>query len=471
MTKIRQSKRLIPWVVGLALFLEMLDSTIITTAIPKIAADLQVNPLDLKLALTSYLLSLAVFLPISSWAAEKYGTRTVFVNAMAVFTLGSICCGLAFNLFSFILARILQGMGGALMTPVARMVLVRVFSKQELLKVTSYMVIPALIGPMLGPVVGGIITTFLSWRWIFFINIPFAIYGLYFSRRYFFNIKGRHSLRLDKLGFVLFALASAGFTFSFETLGESYLPSAIKYFIWGMALLGLVVFSVRAACYKQTLFDLSLFTIPTFRLAFLGNICTRLALGGMNFILPLLFQLGLGLTPLQAGLLMAPLAAGLLSMKFFVKPILQRLGFRRALLLTTITNSTSLCSLMLIDQATPLFITSLLIFLQGFISSLQYSSMNALVLAEVPAKKTSQASMLLSTSQQLGSSFGVGTTALLLSTFINQQPITSVTAYHQTFGILAIILLLAAAAFGQLSETAGQQVSGHQRGGNSHSTR
>jgi EmrB/QacA subfamily drug resistance transporter len=464
MPAIKRSKRLILWVVTLALFLESLDVTIITTAIPQIALSLKVNPLDLKAALTSYLLSLAVFIPISSWAAEKYGTKKVFFTAMCVFCLGSICCGLAINLTTLVLARTLQGVGGALMAPVARMVLVRVFSKKELLKVTSYVTIPALIGPMLGPVVGGFITTFLSWRWIFFVNVPFVAYGLYFAYRFFIDIRARKAAKLDKLGFLLFATASVSFTFGFEMLGEHYIPFKIILFALIMGIISLIAYWLHAYQRTVALFDLSLFQIHTFKLAFLGNCWSRLGIGGISFILPLLFQLGLGYSPLHSGFLLVPLAIGLLLMKFRVKKIMGKFGFKKVLLFNTLGLALIILALSLIDSTIPEIVIILLIFVLGLISSLQYSAMNTLVLAEVPTRKTNQASMMLSTLQQLGSSFGVGISAVCLGFFINQQAslnLNILAAYHKTFIILSGITFCTAIIFSRLAANAGGAVSGH----------
>lgn len=462
MKAVSRVKRVLPWIVALALFLETLDSTIIATAVPKIAESLQVNPLDLKLALTSYLLSIAIFIPISSWIAERYGTRAVFTSAMAIFTLGSICCGFAFNLTTLVLARILQGIGGALMTPVARMVLVRVFNKAELLKVISFVTIPALVGPLLGPVVGGTITTLLSWRWIFFVNIPFSFYGLYFSYRYFINIYGRRRVKLDKLGWLLFTLASVGFTFSFEMLEEPHMPVSVKLFSVGVGLIGLLAFWLHARKPTQTLFNLKLFAIDTFKIAFIGNCWTRLGLGGLTFILPLFFQLGFGFTPMHAGLLMAPLALGLISMKLFVKQALQRCGFRKILLVNTVLLTLIISAFCLIDKTTPQWLIVLLLFINGSISSLQYSSMNTLVLADIPPKLSNQASMILSTGQQLGSSFGVGVCALLLGFFLSAEHLqhsTQLIAYHKVFMVMASMILMANFAFWRLAAEAGQDVS------------
>jgi len=464
MPTISRSKRLILWVITLALFLEALDVTIITTAIPQIAQSLNANPLDLKAALTSYLLSIAVLIPISSWAAERYGTKRVFITAMAVFALGSICCGFAINLPSLIVARIFQGMGGALMTPVARMVLARAFSKAELLKVTSYVTIPALIGPLLGPLVGGVLTHFLSWRWIFFVNIPFAGYGLYFSLRYFVDLRSRHTPKLDKLGFVLFAIASVGFTFTFEMLGEHYLPLPVVMFSLIVALAGLFAYWLYAKQRSQTLFDLSLFQIHTFKWSLLGNGWSRLGLGGINFILPLLFQLGLGYSPIHSGLLMVAFALGLLLMKFWVKGIIGRYGFRQILLFNTAGLAGCIFCFSLLSKTSAEIVLIGLLFTLGLLSSLHYSAMNTLVLADIPAKKSNQASVMLSTLQQLGSSFGVGICALWLGLFLklsSNSAMANLAVYKYTFMVLGLMVLAAVGVFYPLSNQAGKAASGH----------
>lgn len=303
-------KRYLPWVVAAALFMEQLDSTIVNTAIPAMAASLHATPLSLKAVVASYILSLAVCIPVSGWMADRYGTRRVFGIAVVIFTLASILCGLAVNVPMLVAARILQGMGAAMMMPVGRLAIIRTFPKSELLRAMNFVIIPALIGPLLGPTVGGLIVHWLSWREIFFVNVPVGLAALFLIHRHMPDYRGDASRPLDFIGLALFCSGAALLSWLLEIFGEydiGVTPAAILLLI-SLGLLAAYAWHANHTAYP--LLRLTLFRVRTFRVAVVGGFITRLGVGGLPFLLPLLYQLGLGLPAWQSGLLMMPAAAG-----------------------------------------------------------------------------------------------------------------------------------------------------------------
>src|SRR3984957_10752748 len=309
------SKHILPWLVAVAFFMESLDTTILNTAVPAISAALQVSPLNMKSVLASYTLSLAVFIPISGWMADRFGTRRVFASAIGLFTLGSFLCGLSSNIHLLVACRILQGCGGAMMVPVGRLTLVRTFAKSELIRAMSFVAIPGLIGPMLGPVAGGLIVGYFHWRVIFFINMPIGLLGLYLVCRHLPDYREEHSRHLDAMGLILFGSGIALLSYVLEVFGEHTLS--------GRAMLGLLMtsavllagYGLRATRTEFPLLQLTLFRIRTFRVAVSGSYFTRLGSGGIPFLFPPLYQVGLGFTPIQSGLLMMPQALAAMSLK------------------------------------------------------------------------------------------------------------------------------------------------------------
>ncbi|MGH7089708.1 MAG: MFS transporter, partial [Stellaceae bacterium] len=294
---------IVPLIVACALLMQNVDSTVIATAIPKIAEDLGVPALRLNLAITSYLLSLAIFIPLSGWTADRYGARTVFRAAILVFTLGSIACGISQSLTQLVLARIFQGMGGAMMVPVGRLVLLRAVPKAELVRAMSFLTVPALIGPILGPPLGGFIVTYWSWRWVFFINVPIGILGMALVSRYIENVREDRTPPLDKAGFLLAGSGLAAVMFGFETVGRGMLAPEIaaSLLVAGAILLALYWLHARAAA--SPIIDLGLMRIATFRYSIVGSGVFRIGIEGLPFLMPMLLQVGFGLSPFQSGLL------------------------------------------------------------------------------------------------------------------------------------------------------------------------
>src|SRR5438067_7969802 len=331
--------RLVPLIIAVALFMENMDSTIIATSLPAIAADIGANPLALKLAVTSYLLSLAVFIPASGWTADRFGARTVFRAAILIFVIGSIGCAFASSLSGFVVARIVQGIGGAMMTPVGRLVLVRSIDKHRLVDAMAWVTMPALIGPIIGPPLGGFITTYASWHWIFLINVPMGLLGILLATRYIEDVRIETEHPFDLVGMLLAGAGIAGMAFGLSVAGLNYLP--------GWAVAGLIIggaccfaaYLVHARRVPAPVLDFSLLALPTFRASFLGGFLFRVGVGAVPFLLPLLLQLGFKLNPFQSGLITFSAAAGALTMKAAAATILKRFGFRSVLILNALLSA------------------------------------------------------------------------------------------------------------------------------------
>src|SRR5947207_5835168 len=393
-------KRLLPWLVAVAFFMESLDTTILNTAVPAIANALAVAPLSMKAVMSSYTLSLAVFIPISGWMADRFGTRRVFASAIGLFTIGSFLCGISSDIHVLVACRILQGCGGAMMLPVGRLTMVRAFAKSELIRAMSFVAIPGLIGPMLGPIAGGLIVGYFHWRVIFFVNLPIGLLGLYLVYRHLPDYREEQSHPLDIIGLILFGFGVALLSYVLEVFGEHTLS--------GSAMLGLLVISaasltgygLRAIHTGFPLLRLTLFRIRTFRAAVSGSFFTRLGIGGIPFLFPLLYQLGLGFTPIQSGLLMMPQAVAAMSLKMTMPGILRRFGYRRVLISNTMIVGMLIVLFATIGAATPAWLIVVQAFVFGFFTSLQYTSMKTLAYAVVTEALTSGASTIASPLQQ-----------------------------------------------------------------------
>jgi EmrB/QacA subfamily drug resistance transporter len=456
------SRRLLPWLVAVAFFMEALDATILNTAVPAIARALQVAPLSMKAVLSSYTLAVAVFVPLSGWMADRYGTRRVFSAAIAVFTAGSLLCGLSSSVHALVACRVLQGMGGAMLVPVGRLTLVRAVPKAALVRAMSFVAIPALIGPMLGPVAGGFIVHYLPWRTIFFVNLPIGLVGLYLVHRHLPDYRDQRAWPLDWLGLVLFSSGLALLSYVLEVFGEHTLS--------GREILGLLVISLALlAAYTRyalttphPLLRFSLARIRTFRIAVGGGFVTRLAAGGMPFLLPLLYQVGLGYTPVQAALLIVPQPLAAMSLKVAVPAILKRFGYRRALLGNTLCMGALIALFSLIGPDTPVWQILLQGFLFGFSLSMQYSSTNTLVYADIGAADSSMAATIASTLQQLSMSFGVAVASLTVALFLpdrfNTNAAQMMHGLHLAYVTLGSLTIVSALIFYALKDGDGAGV-------------
>jgi EmrB/QacA subfamily drug resistance transporter len=457
------AKRYLPWVVATTLFMEQLDSTVVNTAIPAMAASLQVTPLSLKAVVTSYILSLAVSIPISGWMADRFGTRRVFMTAIAIFTIASVLCGLSVNSPMLVASRLLQGFGAAMMMPVGRLTIVRTFPKNELLAAMNFVIIPALIGPLLGPTIGGLIVHWLTWRDIFFINVPVALVALYLAHKHMPDYKEDNTRPLDFIGLVLFGTGIALLSWLLEVFGEHKLDvtSASVLLFIACALLAAYVWHAKDA--EFPLLRLALFKIRTFRVSVAGGFVTRIGVGGLPFLLPLLYQLGLGLPAWQSGLLMMPSAAAAMGMKAIAARVLGRFGYRQVLTVNTLLIGITISMFTFVQQGTPLYVIVAISLCLGFFNSLQFSSMNTIAYADVDGSNSSMASTIASSMQQLSASFGLAAGSLITGWFLgdlpqsNRMAITS--ALHHAFFTLAVLTILSSFTFWTLRKTDGEAIS------------
>jgi EmrB/QacA subfamily drug resistance transporter len=457
------AKRYLPWVVATTLFMEQLDSTVVNTAIPAMAASLQVTPLSLKAVVTSYILSLAVSIPISGWMADRFGTRRVFMTAIAIFTIASVLCGLSVNSPMLVAARLLQGFGAAMMMPVGRLTIVRTFPKNELLAAMNFVIIPALIGPLLGPTVGGLIVHWLTWRDIFFINVPVALVALYLAHKHMPDYKEENTRPLDFIGLVLFGTGIALLSWLLEVFGEHKLDvtSASVLLLLACSLLAAYVWHAQDA--EFPLLRLALFKIRTFRVSVAGGFITRIGVGGLPFLLPLLYQLGLGLPAWQSGLLMMPSAAAAMGMKAIAARVLGRFGYRQVLTVNTLLIGVTISMFTFVQQGTPLYVIVAISLCLGFFNSLQFSSMNTIAYADVDGTNSSMASTIASSMQQLSASFGLAAGSLITGWFLGDLPqsnrVAITSALHHAFFTLAVLTVLSSFTFWTLRKTDGEAIS------------
>jgi len=394
--------------------METMDSTVIAPSLPAIAADLHQDPIALKLALTSYLLSLAVFIPLSGWMADRFGARTVFRAAIVVFTLGSALCGFAQGLGDFVLFRVIQGMGGAMMVPVGRLVILRTVPKSELISALAWLTIPALMGPVIGPPLGGFITTYISWRWIFWINIPVGLIGITLATLYVANIREEGLPPLDVKGFVLSGIGLAGLAFGFTTIGQGFFPPAVIAGLFAAGIVGCTLYVRHARTAPAPLLDLDLLKVDTFFASVVGGFLYRIGVGALPFLLPLMLQLGFGLNPMQSGLLTFASAVGAVAMKTTAAPILRRFGFKRVLVTNAVVSSLFLAAIALFTAGTPHWIILAVLLVGGFLKSLEFTSINSIAYADIDSKAMSRATSFASVAQQLSLSAGVAIGALVL---------------------------------------------------------
>jgi EmrB/QacA subfamily drug resistance transporter len=449
-------------IIACALFMENLDATVIATALPRIARDFGESPLKLNLAITSYLLSLGIFLPLSGWLADRLGARTVFTSAIVVFTLGSIGCSTVESLPQMVLARIVQGMGGAMMVPVGRLVVLRTIPKAELVSAMAYLTVPALIGPVLGPPLGGFIVTYFSWRWIFWINIPIGVLGLALSLRFVPNVREPREEPLDGLGFAIVSLGLAGTMFGFENVGRGILStdSVTALICGGVAFLALYAWHARRVL--APILDVALFRARTFRTSVVGGFVFRIGIGALPFLTPLMLQLGFDLSPFESGMITFSGAAGAIAMKMTAAPILRALGFRTVLLVNTAVCSVSIAAYGFFTISTPHALITAILLVGGFFRSLQFTSLNTLAYAEIDPRHMSRATTLSSVGQQLSLSFGVGLGALLLHATLRYHGHDELgpTDFAPAYFAIAGISLLSLFFFAPLPRDAGAEISG-----------
>ena len=456
------SDRIVPLIVATALFMENMDSTVISTSLPAIAAALATNPLALKLAVTSYLLSLAIFIPASGWTADRYGTRNVFRAAIAVFVLGSIGCAASHSLQEFVLARIVQGMGGAMMTPVGRLIMVRSIDKRRLLNAMALVTIPALIGPICGPPLGGFITTYASWHWIFLINVPIGIVGMALASRFIANIRVERPDPFDFIGFLLSGCAIAGLAFGLSAMGLEFLPTSVVASLLAVGAVSAVGYLIHAGRTPAPILDLNLFRLPTFRASIFGGFLFRLGIGALPFLLPLLLQVGFHLTPFESGLITFTTALGSMFMKAAVASVLHRFGYRNVLIYNALISSAFLMACASFVQGMPFAAMIAILLSGGFFRSLQFTSINTIAYAEIEPAKMSRATAMVAAAQQLSLSTGVAVGALVVELTLRLRHSTSmgINDFPPAFLFVGLLSASAVFIFMRLPHDAGAELSG-----------
>jgi EmrB/QacA subfamily drug resistance transporter len=456
-------ERLVPLIVAVALFMENLDSTVIATSLPAIARDIGTNPLALKLAVTTYLLALAIFIPASGWTADRYGARTIFRAAIVVFMVGSIGCALSQSLHHFVFARFLQGMGGAMMTPVGRLVLVRSIDKRRLVDAMAWVSMPALVGPVLGPPLGGFITTYLTWHWIFLINIPIGLVGVVLVTRYIENIRAEVREPFDPIGMLLAGLGIGGLAFGLTVIGlKDFLPlwAVLAMIIGGAIFMGLYLLHARRT--PTPVIDFSLFRLPGFRAGVAGGFIFRVGAGAIPFLLPLMLQVGFGKTPFQSGLITFATAAGAMSMKSAVPTLLRRFGYRNVLTWNALIASSLVAACALFTPATPVVIMIAVLFAGGFFRSLQFTSAMTIGFADIEPARMSRATSLAAVCQQLSVSTGVALGALTVELVLSFRHESAIAAddFAPAFLLVAGISALSIFMFSRMPADAGAELTG-----------
>ncbi len=456
-------------IVACALLMENIDGTVISTSLPAIARDLHEDPIALKLALTSYLLALAVFIPASGWVADKFGTRIVFRAAIVVFTAGSILCGLSSSLGGFIAARVIQGTGGAMMVPVGRLLLLRSVERRDLVKAMAYLTIPALLGPMLGPPVGGFITTYFHWRYIFWINVPIGILGVTLVTIFIENIKDADVRPLDVPGFFLSGIGLASLVFGLTILGRGFIPtwSVLALMGFGAVVLGFYIRHARRVAFP--IIDLTLLEVRTFRVSVTAGSLFRIGIGAVPLLLPLMLQLGFGYTPLRSGLTTFVAALGAMAMKATASPILDRFGFRRVLVVNGLIGAAFIGVNGLLSPATPVAVVLGILLVGGYFRSLQFTGINAIAYADIPQERMSRAVGFASVAQQLALSVGValGAGVVQIAQAGRQGPLT-LSDFHWAFAAVALIGASSVLVFWRLPADAGDTLSSRRPDDDSH---
>ncbi len=454
-------QRVIPMVVATALFLENLDSTVVATALPSIARSLGESPVHLSLAITAYLLSVAIFMPTSGWMADRFGGRTVFTIAVGVFLAGSIACAFSTSIITFIAARLLQGAGGAMMVPVSRLILLRSIPKSDLVRAMMWFTMPALVGPIMGPPVGGFFTTYLSWHWVFWINVPLGLIGVGLVNWLVPPLPPEARRAFDSLGFGLCAIALIGLLAGFETAGRGLVAGWVSLALGLVGVTASLLYARHAWGHAAPLVNIRLFRVQTFRVSVLGGFCFRMGIGSTPFLLPLLFQETFGMSALMSGVISCAAAGGAFFTKTVISAALKRFGFRRVLMVSGGLSALMLAAMGLFTIAMPLWLIIIILFAGGVCRSLQFTSLNTLAVAEIASGDMSAATTLLQMGQQISRSLGVAIGALTLSLMVNNGAL-STAMFWPIFAGFGAIGVLATLSFTGLADDVAADVSGQQ---------
>ena len=453
------TKRMLPWVVAIAFFMQTLDGTILNTALPTMAKDLGESPLRMQSVVIAYLLTVALFIPASGWLADRFGTQRTFLAALVLFSLGSLLCALSPSLPWLVAARVVQGVGGALLLPVGRLAVLRAYPRAELLKVLSFVTIPGLVGPLLGPPLGGWLVEVATWHWVFLINLPVGVLGVFAALRYMPDLRRAANQRFDWPGFVMFSLGLVMVSLGLQGLGERAFSAAVSILLMMAGLAAMAAYWVHAARADKPLFSLALFQIPTFSVGVFGNLFARLGSGAMPFLTPLFLQVGLGYSPSVAGLTMVPIVMGAMLIKFFAERMIRRFGYRRVLVANTLLLGLFIAGFSMVDRSTPHALILVYLGFFGIVNSLQFTAMNTLTLGDLDDARASSGNSLLSVVMQLSMSLGVATAGALLAAFAAKGAAPSgddlVHTFHATYICMGVLSALAAGIFFQLGRREG----------------
>ena len=456
--------RIVPLILAVALFMEQMDSTVISTALPAIAADLHVGPITLKLALTAYMVALAIFIPVSGWMADRYGAKRIFRIAILVFVTGSILCALAQSLTQFVLFRFLQGAGGAMMSPIGRLVLLRTTKRSELVAAMAYLTIPALIGPMAGPPLGGFITTYFSWHWIFLINVPIGLIGIWLATVHLPDIHSPPPPRMDVYGFLLVALSASGVVFGLSVISLPALPPAAGYGAILVGLIALALYLLHARRHETPILDPQIFANPGFRAATLGGSIFRISTGAVPFLTPLMLQISFGMTPFQSGMITFTGALGAITTKFLASRVFRAAGFRSTLIVAAVLSALTTAACGFFEASTPVLVMAAFLLFAGFTRSFFFTGVNALGYADVPDEQASQATSMSSVFQQVSLALGVAMAAMILEGGAALRGGTLQLAdFHMAFFAVSGLTLMAILPFIRLGKHVGAAASGHGR--------
>ncbi|MDM1381562.1 multidrug transporter subunit MdtD [Myroides marinus] len=460
--KDERTRKYLPWLGALAIFMQALDATILNTGLPSIAKSLGESPLEMQSVIVSYTLTVALLIPLSGWLADRFGTKRIFILAVGLFSLGSVFCSVSNTLDQLVLARIFQAIGGAMMVPVARLTLIYAYPKDQLLKVINFITIPGLIGPMLGPAVGGFLVEKLSWHWIFLINVPVGLIAVLVAKSIIPNFTNKVG-RFDLLGWILFSGGLTMLTLVIEKWNSPTISTIQLIMLCLLAVLMGVAYVYYARRAKDPLIKLDLFKITTLRLGLIGNLVTRFGIGGMPLMIPLLLQVGYGYSAMYAGMMMIPQALSNLVSRNFVVPIVRRFGYRSTLITNTILTGLLISCFFFITPNTPYWVIIILMIGNGAFNAIQFTSMNTISLADLDQETSSEGNSLLSVTQQLAVSLGISLSAMVLMMFQNSTVAVSsdqITVFRYTFLVMGLITVLSSFVFTKLNKDAGASMSG-----------
>jgi len=448
---IETTKKILPLILATAIFMQMLDSTILNTSLPSIAKDLNESPLNMQNAIISYVLTLALFMPVSGFLADKFGTKKVFIISLILFSLGSLLCSLSPNLTFLVIARVIQGIGGSLMTPVGKLALIKTFDKSELLKAMNFAIIPALIGPVLGPLIGGYMVDYLSWHWIFLINLPIGILGIVLSVKYMPNYFSK-IIDFDFKGFLFFAAASLLLSISLEWMGNAKNITPVL-LVFLMGFIFIYLYYRHAKKEENPIFPLELFMVRTFRVGFLGNLATRLGISSIPLLIPLMIQIAYGQSAVVSGWIVAPMAITAMFGKSAVIKILNRFGYRKTLMFNTFLIGTLICLMAIPGINTSIYWFIPLILVLGFFNSIQFTSMNTISISDLRDSHTSSGNSLIPVNQQIAIGFGIAFGLIILKLFEGDTQLIKGNihnAFRYTFLVMGILTILSGFVFRRL---------------------